>query len=156
MTKRLICREPGARFPRGVGVTTCLMARERCTSVVRTLYRFSRPLLPSIVLLLRRRDLRVHASMTARHPNSSHVIYSYCFPPSHAHTLLPGLALGGVWGLREGARKPLAVSNSRLRINSILNSITRRGTFIGNSAGCLGTNSFSSPLTSFAYRLIAV
>lgn len=50
---------------------------------------------------------------------------------------LSGLALGGVWGLREGARKPLAVSNSRLRINAILNSVTRRGTFIGNSAGVL-------------------
>lgn len=49
-----------------------------------------------------------------------------------------GLALGGVWGLREGARRPLAVSNARLRINSVLNSVTRRGTFIGNSAGVLG------------------
>ncbi|KAF8630747.1 hypothetical protein AX17_005342 [Amanita inopinata Kibby_2008] len=50
---------------------------------------------------------------------------------------LSGLALGGAWGFREGARRPLAVSNARLRINSILNSITRRGTFIGNSAGVL-------------------
>ncbi|KAI0788799.1 Tim17/Tim22/Tim23/Pmp24 family-domain-containing protein [Abortiporus biennis] len=50
---------------------------------------------------------------------------------------LSGLALGGVWGLREGAKRPLAVSNARLRINSILNSVTRRGTFIGNSAGVL-------------------
>ncbi|TFY74827.1 hypothetical protein EWM64_g9186 [Hericium alpestre] len=48
---------------------------------------------------------------------------------------LSGLALGGVWGFREGAGRPLAVSNTRLRINSILNSITRRGTFLGNSAG---------------------
>lgn len=52
--------------------------------------------------------------------------------------LLTGLALGGAWGVREGARRPLAVSNSRLRINSILNSVTRRGTFIGNSAGVMG------------------
>ncbi|KAL0953488.1 hypothetical protein HGRIS_004718 [Hohenbuehelia grisea] len=50
---------------------------------------------------------------------------------------LSGLALGGVWGIREGARRPLAVTNARLRINSILNSVTRRGTFIGNSAGVL-------------------
>ncbi|KDR67976.1 hypothetical protein GALMADRAFT_257502 [Galerina marginata CBS 339.88] len=50
---------------------------------------------------------------------------------------LSGLALGGTWGFREGARRPLAVSNSRLRINSILNSVTRRGTFIGNSAGVM-------------------
>ncbi|KAG6854019.1 hypothetical protein C0991_011506 [Blastosporella zonata] len=50
---------------------------------------------------------------------------------------LSGLALGGAWGVREGARRPLAVSNTRLRINSVLNSVTRRGTFIGNSAGVL-------------------
>ncbi|KAJ4473697.1 Tim17/Tim22/Tim23/Pmp24 family-domain-containing protein [Lentinula aciculospora] len=50
---------------------------------------------------------------------------------------LSGLAVGGAWGLREGARRPLAVSNTRLRINSVLNSVTRRGTFIGNSAGVL-------------------
>lgn len=57
----------------------------------------------------------------------------------HMLTLVyQGLALGGIWGLREGASRPLAVSNNRLRINSILNSVTRRGTFIGNSAGVLG------------------
>ncbi|PPQ63383.1 hypothetical protein CVT24_005648 [Panaeolus cyanescens] len=50
---------------------------------------------------------------------------------------LSGLTLGGLWGVREGARRPLAVSNTRLRINSILNSVTRRGTFIGNSAGVM-------------------
>jgi len=50
---------------------------------------------------------------------------------------LTGLDVGGVWGLREGVRRPLAVSNARLRINSVLNSVTRRGTFIGNSAGVL-------------------
>src|SRR6266545_1810574 len=49
-----------------------------------------------------------------------------------------GLAIGGAWGVREGARRPLAVLNTRLRINSILNSVTRRGTFIGNSAGVAG------------------
>lgn len=59
--------------------------------------------------------------------------------PRHMLTLVyQGLALGGVWGLREGASRPIAVSNNRLRINSILNSVTRRGTFIGNSAGVLG------------------
>ncbi|EIW58757.1 mitochondrial import inner membrane translocase subunit tim23 [Trametes versicolor FP-101664 SS1] len=64
---------------------------------------------------------------------------------------LSGLALGGVWGLREGARRPLAVSNARLRINSILNSVTRRGTFIGNSAGCLALayNAFNSSIDAF-------
>ena len=83
---------------------------------------------------------------------SAHFVYSTSFTPtlssillfsllSHAHSrsCSPGLGVGGVWGLREGVRRPLAVSNSRLRINSILNSVTRRGTFIGNSAGVLGT-----------------
>jgi len=50
---------------------------------------------------------------------------------------LGGLALGGTWGVSEGARRPLAMSNARLRLNSILNAVTRRGTFIGNSAGVL-------------------
>ncbi|KAI0741556.1 mitochondrial import inner membrane translocase subunit tim23 [Daedaleopsis nitida] len=64
---------------------------------------------------------------------------------------LSGLALGGVWGLREGARRPLAVSNARLRVNSVLNSVTRRGTFIGNSAGCLALvyNAFNSSIDHF-------
>jgi len=52
-------------------------------------------------------------------------------------TYLTGLGIGGLWGFREGAFRPLAVSNSRLRINSILNSVTRRGSFTGNSAGVL-------------------
>lgn len=65
----------------------------------------------------------------------------------HMLTLgLQGLALGGAWGVREGARRPLAVSNSRLRINSVLNSVTRRGTFIGNSAGVLGPSTFSDEI----------
>lgn len=49
-----------------------------------------------------------------------------------------GLGVGGLWGLREGAARSLAVSNARLRLNSILNGVTRRGTFLGNSAGVLG------------------
>lgn len=55
------------------------------------------------------------------------------------HFFLPGLGVGGLWGLREGAARPLAVSNARLRLNSVLNGVTRRGTFLGNSAGVLGT-----------------
>lgn len=64
---------------------------------------------------------------------------------------LSGLALGGLWGVSEGARRPLAVSNMRLRINSILNSVTRRGTFIGNSAGVLALvyNGINSSIDSF-------
>lgn len=49
-----------------------------------------------------------------------------------------GLALGGAWGLREGSSRKLAVASARLRLNSILNSVTRRGSFMGNSAGVLG------------------
>lgn len=49
-----------------------------------------------------------------------------------------GLGVGGIWGLREGYKRPLAVSSTRLRINSVLNSVTRRGTFLGNSAGVMG------------------
>jgi hypothetical protein len=68
-------------------------------------------------------------------PIFSPLIVLFC----HMFTLrFLGLALGGAWGVREGAGRPLAVSNSRLRLNSILNSVTRRGTFIGNSAGVLG------------------
>src|SRR5882762_10782465 len=77
-------------------------------------------------------------SLTLSQHDIDHLGSSYC---SICHMLivqLPGLALGGVWGVREGARRPLAVSNTRLRINSILNSVTRRGTFLGNSAGVLG------------------
>ncbi|KAJ3515986.1 hypothetical protein NLJ89_g1406 [Agrocybe chaxingu] len=64
---------------------------------------------------------------------------------------LSGLALGGAWGVREGARRPLAVSNSRLRINSVLNSVTRRGTFLGNSAGVMALmyNGVNSSIDAF-------
>ncbi|KAJ7035663.1 Tim17/Tim22/Tim23/Pmp24 family-domain-containing protein [Mycena alexandri] len=71
------------------------------------------------------------------HPGHPIFSRSYCSLASHAQPFLQGLALGGAWGVREGAARPLAVSNTRLRINSVLNSVTRRGTFIGNSAGIL-------------------
>lgn len=84
-------------------------------------------------------------------PVPARFVYSTSFTPtlssillfsllSHAHSGSPGLGVGGVWGLREGFRRPLALSNTRLRINSVLNSVTRRGTFIGNSAGVLGVS----------------
>ena len=38
------------------------------------------------------------------------------------------------------------MSNTRLRINSVLNSVTRRGTFIGNSAGVMGKFAFDVDL----------
>src|SRR6267154_3452056 len=86
------------------------------------------------------------------HASSSLTLSYYChlplgpfllFSPVTCSSIFPqGLALGGVWGVSEGARRPLAVSNTRLRINSVLNSVTRRGTFIGNSAGVLGESTF--------------
>jgi import inner membrane translocase subunit TIM23 len=61
-------------------------------------------------------------------------------------TYLTALTLGGAWGLQEGLRR----SNGqppKLRLNSVLNAVTRRGPFLGNSAGVIamvynGFNSF--------------
>ncbi|KAK4106468.1 Tim17-domain-containing protein [Parathielavia hyrcaniae] len=49
-------------------------------------------------------------------------------------TYLAGLSIGGAWGLQEGLRKS-AGESPKLRLNSVLNSVTRRGPFLGNSAG---------------------
>ncbi|GAW11120.1 hypothetical protein ANO14919_004600 [Xylariales sp. No.14919] len=49
-------------------------------------------------------------------------------------TYLTALSVGGAWGLQEGLRKS-AGQPPKLRLNSVLNSITRRGPFLGNSAG---------------------
>jgi import inner membrane translocase subunit TIM23 len=49
---------------------------------------------------------------------------------------LSGLAIGGAWGFAEGIRN--ASGNSfKLKLNSVLNSCTRRGPFLGNSLGIL-------------------
>ncbi|WFD34370.1 Mitochondrial import inner membrane translocase subunit tim23 [Malassezia cuniculi] len=52
---------------------------------------------------------------------------------------LGGLFLGGVLGLREGLTRPLGIDSptTRLRVNAVLNQVTRRGTFLGNSAGVI-------------------
>ncbi|EIM24009.1 Tim17-domain-containing protein [Wallemia mellicola CBS 633.66] len=52
-------------------------------------------------------------------------------------TYVSGLGIGGLWGIREGMNKKLAAPVTRLRINAILNSVTKRGSFIGNSGGVL-------------------
>jgi import inner membrane translocase subunit TIM23 len=53
-------------------------------------------------------------------------------------TYLSGLAIGGAWGLKEGLSRPLGPNPSmRLRLNSVLNACTRRGSFTGNSLGVL-------------------
>ncbi|KAH9900342.1 Tim17/Tim22/Tim23/Pmp24 family-domain-containing protein [Xylariomycetidae sp. FL2044] len=62
-------------------------------------------------------------------------------------TYLTALSLGGVWGLQEGLRKS-AGQPPKLRLNSVLNSITRRGPFLGNSAGVVAItyNCFNSAI----------
>lgn len=50
-------------------------------------------------------------------------------------TYLAGLTIGGVWGLAEGLQRTPANAPPKLRLNGVLNSITRRGPFLGNSAG---------------------
>jgi import inner membrane translocase subunit TIM23 len=59
---------------------------------------------------------------------------------------LSALTLGGAWGLQEGLRRS-AGQPPKLRLNSVLNAVTRRGPFLGNSAGVIamvynGINSF--------------
>ncbi|EXJ95226.1 hypothetical protein A1O1_00346 [Capronia coronata CBS 617.96] len=48
---------------------------------------------------------------------------------------LTALTTGGAWGLIEGLNRTPASAPPKLRLNSVLNSITRRGPFLGNSAG---------------------
>ena len=51
-------------------------------------------------------------------------------------TYLSALSLGGAWGLQEGLRRS-AGQPPKLRLNSVLNAVTRRGPFLGNSAGVI-------------------
>lgn len=46
-----------------------------------------------------------------------------------------GLGVGGVWGLQEGFVNPS--STLRMRANSILNGLTRRGPFMANTLAVL-------------------
>jgi mitochondrial import inner membrane translocase subunit TIM23 len=50
-------------------------------------------------------------------------------------TYLSALTIGGTWGLIEGLNRTPASAPPKLRLNGVLNSITRRGPFLGNSAG---------------------
>ena len=52
-------------------------------------------------------------------------------------TYLSALSIGGTWGLVEGLRRSPASAPPKLRLNSVLNSVTRRGPFLGNSAGVI-------------------
>jgi mitochondrial import inner membrane translocase subunit TIM23 len=49
-------------------------------------------------------------------------------------TYLTALSIGGAWGLQEGLRGSSG-QPPKLRLNSVLNAVTRRGPFLGNSAG---------------------
>jgi len=50
---------------------------------------------------------------------------------------LIGLGLGGAYGLQEGLNNLPPNSTSRLKLNTVLNHITKRGPYLGNSAGVL-------------------
>jgi mitochondrial import inner membrane translocase subunit TIM23 len=50
-------------------------------------------------------------------------------------TYLTALSIGGAWGLAEGLNRLPSTAPPKLRLNSALNAITRRGPFLGNSAG---------------------
>ncbi|MCJ1276477.1 Mitochondrial import inner membrane translocase subunit tim23 [Puttea exsequens] len=50
-------------------------------------------------------------------------------------TYLSALTTGGAFGMVEGLRKSPASAPPKLRLNAVLNSITRRGPFLGNNAG---------------------
>ncbi|KAL3417419.1 mitochondrial import inner membrane translocase subunit tim23 [Phlyctema vagabunda] len=64
-------------------------------------------------------------------------------------TYLTALTVGGAWGLQEGLRRS-AAQPPKLRLNSVLNAVTRRGPFLGNSAGVIAMvyNGFNSFLGS--------
>lgn len=65
-------------------------------------------------------------------------------------TYLTALSLGGAWGLSEGLRRAPATAPPKIRLNSVLNSVTRRGPFLGNSAGVVAMvyNGMNSALGS--------
>ncbi|KAG2236077.1 hypothetical protein INT48_006093 [Thamnidium elegans] len=52
-------------------------------------------------------------------------------------TYLAGLTLGGAVGMAEGLKKSAGAANMKVRLNTTLNSITRRGPGIGNSLGVI-------------------
>ena len=63
-------------------------------------------------------------------------------------TYLAALSIGGAWGLAEGLNRSPATAPPKLRLNSVLNAITRRGPFLGNSAAVIAMvyNGFNSTL----------
>lgn len=63
-------------------------------------------------------------------------------------TYLTALTVGGAWGLAEGLNKTPATAPPKIRLNAVLNSVTRRGPFLGNSAGVVAMvyNGFNSAI----------
>lgn len=63
-------------------------------------------------------------------------------------TYLAALTTGGAWGLVEGLKKTPPTAAPKIRLNGVLNSVTRRGPFLGNSAGVVAMvyNGFNSSL----------
>ncbi|KAF9279502.1 Mitochondrial import inner membrane translocase subunit tim23 [Mortierella alpina] len=51
-------------------------------------------------------------------------------------TYITGLSMGGAFGFYEGLRSSPSPA-LKIRLNTVLNSMTRRGPFIGNSAGVM-------------------
>ncbi|KAJ6261357.1 hypothetical protein Dda_4027 [Drechslerella dactyloides] len=52
-------------------------------------------------------------------------------------TYLAALSMGGAWGFIEGVNRSPPSAPPKLKLNSILNGMTRRGPFLGNSAGVI-------------------
>ncbi|OZJ04108.1 hypothetical protein BZG36_02849 [Bifiguratus adelaidae] len=52
-------------------------------------------------------------------------------------TYLAGLTIGGAWGMAEGLRRGASSPNLKLKLNTFLNSTTRRGPLVGNSVGVI-------------------
>ena len=50
---------------------------------------------------------------------------------------LLGLGIGGAYGFQEGINNLPKNASSKLKLNTVLNHITKRGPFLGNSAGVL-------------------
>lgn len=51
---------------------------------------------------------------------------------------LIGLSLGGMFGFREGVKNCIPEASGKIKINTILNHITKRGSYLGNTSGTLG------------------
>lgn len=63
-------------------------------------------------------------------------------------TYLAALSIGGAWGLAEGLNRTPASAPPKLRLNAVLNAVTRRGPFLGNSAAVIAMvyNGFNSTI----------